>query len=105
MTPVCRPTPFGRVHVHERAVAQKSTHALHGTTLTHGSIFTSSPRPENPPKRYAVENVQKNYLSLLSEAAKSGNADNCLPACSAAFIPVAPRLGLSPQTGKRWWRD
>jgi hypothetical protein len=80
MTPVCRPTPFVRFMPMSETRAQKSTHALHGTTLAHGSIFTSGPTPENPPKRSSVENVQKNYLSLLSEPAKSGNADNCLRA-------------------------
>jgi hypothetical protein len=31
-----------------------------GTMFEHGSIFTHGPVPWNPPKRYLVENVQKN---------------------------------------------
>jgi hypothetical protein len=31
-----------------------------GTLREHGSIFTHSPVPWNSPKRYLVENVQKN---------------------------------------------
>ena len=97
---MCRPTPFGGVHVHERAVAQKSTHALHGTTLAHASIFPSGPEPANPPKRSAVANVQKNYLSLLSEAALSGNADNCLRGeASRLSSPWLCARGLSPRSG------
>jgi hypothetical protein len=47
------------VHAHQRALL-KATDVSHGTTLEHGSIFTSGPTPENPPKRYLVANVQKN---------------------------------------------
>jgi hypothetical protein len=56
MTLVCRPTPFGRVHTHQRALL-KTTDVLYGTIVERGSIFTSDPAPENPPKRYLVENV------------------------------------------------
>ncbi len=80
------------VHPHQRALL-KATDVSDGTALEHGSIFTHSPVLWNPPKRYAVENVQKNYLSILSEPAKGGNAGNGLPAGSAAFIPVALRQG------------
>jgi hypothetical protein len=38
----------------------KATHVSVGTTDKHGSIFTHGPVPWNPPKRYLVENVQKN---------------------------------------------
>jgi hypothetical protein len=58
---------------------------LHGTTLEHGSIFTSGPTPENPPKRYFVENVQMNYL---------------LADC-AAYIPATEFGGFTPRFGKR----
>jgi hypothetical protein len=51
-----------------------------------GSIFTSGPVRENPPKRYVVENVHsKNYLSLLAQGAKNGNCSP--PAGGAAYIP------------------
>jgi hypothetical protein len=54
--------------------------------LENGSIFTSGPTPENPPKRYLVANVQKNYLGILFAATKSGNEQF---ACGRApFIPV-----------------
>jgi hypothetical protein len=47
----------------------KTTPVSHGTTLEHGSIFPSDPTPENPPKRYFVENVQENsYLFFLRGA-------------------------------------
>jgi hypothetical protein len=81
------------VHPHQRALP-KTTDVSDGTALEHGSIFTYSPVLWNPPKRYLVENVQKNYLSVLSAPAKSGNARNGLPAGSAAFIPVASALSF-----------
>ena len=74
----------------------KTTDVSHGPTLEHGSIFPSGPTPENPPKRYLVENVQKNYLPLLFERNKRGNADST--ACqirNAAFIPMLERLILT----------
>jgi hypothetical protein len=45
------------VHAQQRDKL-KTTTVSHGTTLEHSSIFTSDPTPENPPKRYFVENVQ-----------------------------------------------
>jgi hypothetical protein len=45
------------VHAQQRDEL-KTTPVSHGMTLEHGSIFTSDPTPENPPKRYFVENVQ-----------------------------------------------
>jgi hypothetical protein len=60
-------------------LALKTTHALHGTTLEHGSIFTSGPMPENPLKRYFVENVQMNYHSVLFVERKTEIPD-CLSA-------------------------
>jgi hypothetical protein len=87
------------VHPHQRAQL-KATDVSDGTALEHGSIFTHSPVLWNPPKCSSVENVQKNYLSLLSTPATSGKALNGLPAGSAAFIPVAEARGLSPRFGK-----
>jgi hypothetical protein len=52
------------VHTHQRALL-KTTDVSYGTIVERGSIFTPGPVPENPPKRYLVENVQENYLSLL----------------------------------------
>jgi hypothetical protein len=52
------------VHAQKRGKL-KATSVWHGTVFELGSIFTPGPVPENPPKCYAVENVQKNYLSLL----------------------------------------
>jgi tRNA C32,U32 (ribose-2'-O)-methylase TrmJ len=83
------------VHAHQRA-RLKATDVSHGTTLEHGSIFPSGPKPENPPKRYSVENVQKNYVSLLFGQATSGNVDSTpLQRRNAAFIPMLERQGLS----------
>jgi len=88
-------------HAHERAML-KATHALHGTTDTRGSIFTPGPTPENPPKRYCVANVQKNYISLLFERNKSGTVDTTpLHIRNAAFIPCLSRQGMkAAEVGK-----
>jgi len=73
--------------------------------LEHGSIFTSGPKPENPPKRYSVENVQKNYVSLLFERNTSGNVDSTpLQIRNAAFIPMLERQGLEAQEIGKLWR-
>jgi hypothetical protein len=56
MTQVCRPTPFVRF-MHSSETWLKTTPVSHGTTLEHGSIFTSDPTPENPTKGYFVEKV------------------------------------------------
>jgi hypothetical protein len=68
-------------------LALKATHALHVTTLEHGSIFTSGPMPENPPKRYFVENVQMNYHSILFVERKTE-----IPDCLRAARLLSPRL-------------
>ena len=47
MTPVCRPIPIVRFMPMSEAKL-KTTHALHGTICSHGSVFTSGPSPENP---------------------------------------------------------
>jgi hypothetical protein len=47
MTPVCRPIPLVRFMPMSEAKL-KTTHALHGTICSHGSVFTSGPSPENP---------------------------------------------------------
>jgi hypothetical protein len=74
----------------------KTIDVSRGTILEHGSIFTSGPKPENLPKRYSVENVQKNYVSLLFERNTSGNVDSTpLQIRNAAFIPMLERQGLS----------
>ena len=44
MTLVCRPTPFGRIHTHQRALL-KTTDVSYGMIFERGSIFTSGPRP------------------------------------------------------------
>ena len=85
------------VHAHKRD-RLKATSVSHGTTLERGSIFTRSPALWNPPKRYSVENVQKNYSSILSEDTKSGNCSP--PAGGAAFKPRSNDRGLSPRLGK-----
>jgi DNA-binding transcriptional ArsR family regulator len=54
----------------------------------------------NPQKRSAVENVQKNSFSLLSEAAKSGHTDNGLPGAARLSSPWRCPRGLSPRSGK-----
>jgi hypothetical protein len=64
----------------------KATSVSHGTTVELGSIFTSGPAPGNPTKCYSVENVQKNYLSLLFVGRKAEML--VLPAGSAPFIPA-----------------
>jgi hypothetical protein len=64
----------------------KTTHALHGTICSHGSVFTSGPVSENPPKRYVVENVQENYLSLL-----------CVERKVETLFCEARQRGLHPQ--------
>ena len=89
MTLVCRPTPIGRVHAHERAML-KATHALHGTIRSRGSVFTHDPLSWNPPEHYSVSNVQKNSLSILLGRTK---VEMVLPAGSAAYIPWALRPG------------
>jgi len=77
------------VHATSASTAASATDISDGTALGHSSIFTHSPALWNPPKRYAVENVQWNYLVIPFEPAKSGNAGNALPVGSTAFIPVA----------------
>jgi hypothetical protein len=98
MTLVCRPTPFVRF-IHKSRALLNTTDVSYGTIFERGSIFTSGPVPENPPKRFLVENVHsKNYLSLLAQGAKNGN---CFPpAGSAAYIPGSNDRGLSPRFGK-----
>jgi hypothetical protein len=92
------------VHAHQRAML-KATDVSHGTTLEHGSIFPSGPTPENPPKRYSAENVQKNYVSLLFERNTSGNVDSTpLQIRNAAFIPLLERQGLEAQEIGKLWR-
>ena len=59
LTLVCRPIPLVRF-MPMSELALKATHALHGTVSEHGSIFPPGPVPGNLPKRYLVENVQKN---------------------------------------------
>lgn len=88
-TPVCRRTPLGRVHATSASTAASATDVLDDTALGHGSTITHIPALRNPPKRYTIENVKKNYLVILFEPAKSGNAGNALPVGSTAFIPVA----------------
>jgi len=71
--------------------------------LEHGSIFPSGPKPENPPKRYSVENVQRNYVSLLFERNTSGNVDSTpLQIRNAAFIPMLERQGLEAQESGKY---
>jgi hypothetical protein len=67
--------------------------------LEHGSIFTSSPLPENPPKRYCVENVQKNYLSLLFVEWKTEIL--VLPAGSAAYTLSTEVGSFTPRFRKK----
>ena len=85
MTLVCRPTPFGRVHTQKLALL-KTTDVSYGTSVERGSIFTPGPVSENPPKRYVVENVQENYLSLL-----------CVERKVETLFCEARQRGLHPQ--------
>jgi len=50
------PTPLrGYCYAVRQAERRDSqTSVWHGTTFQHGSIFTSGPTPENPPKHYYV---------------------------------------------------
>jgi len=90
MTLVCRPTPLVRF-MHSSETQLKATSVSHGTICELGSIFTSGPAPENPPKCYAVDNVQKNYSPFLLHGWKSGNEQS---ACGQrAFHPFACKAG------------
>ena len=86
------------VHAQQRDTL-KTTAVSHGTTLAHGSIFTSDPTPENTAKRSSVENVQENYIHLLFERSKGGNVDP---------TPLQKGTALSSpqmnQNGFQWWR-
>jgi hypothetical protein len=53
---------------------------------------------ENPPKYYAIRNVQKNYRSILWKGTASGNG--VPPDGGAAFIPITKARGLTPRFGK-----
>ena len=98
MTPVCRPTPSVRFMPMSETWLT-ATHALHGTILELGSIFTPGPKLANPPKRSLVAHVQKNYLPLLAQGAKNGN---CFPPTGgAAYILRSKDRGLSPRSGKK----
>jgi hypothetical protein len=69
---VCRPTPIVRF-MHGSELALKTTAVSHGTACERGSIFTPDPLSGNPPKRYLIANVQKNYVPILLVVRKSGN--------------------------------
>lgn len=88
LTLVCRPTPIVRF-MHRSETQLKATSVSHGTTGELGSIF--SPAPENPPKCYAVENVQKNHPTLLLHGCKSGNEPSAFG--QQAFHPLAWKTG------------
>jgi hypothetical protein len=87
------------VHAQKRAML-KTTSVSHGTTLQHGRVFTHGPSPWNPSKRDSVENVQKNYTSILLHGWKSGNEQ---PACGRrTFHPLGSKPGaFRREYGKR----
>jgi hypothetical protein len=66
-----------------------------------GSTFTSGPWPVNPPKRYAVANVHKNYSAFLFEKNEGGNVDLTRSKDGTRIHPVQIRQGrIAVEVGK-----
>jgi hypothetical protein len=97
MTLVCRPIPFVRF-MPSLETWLKATAISHGTTLEHGRVFPHSPALWNPAKPDLVENVQKNYCSILFVGREAEAAVR--PSSNAAIIPAHECGGLSPRFGK-----
>jgi len=95
---VCRPTPFVRFS-QTRELVLTTTDILDGTTRAHSLVFTHSPVLWNPVKRDLVENVQENYLPLLTQACENGNEG--WTARQRGFHPHGlEAMCLSPPVGK-----